>query len=109
MNPNLDRAENEVIFNGNFEGGNLDAVVRVQKGEYDVFMRIDSNTRGHNQWYDFKVRNRGQLQKIRINIVNFKRRKTLYQRGMKPFVRVGNGEWSQAGEDIQFEEKVLRY
>lgn len=48
-------------------------------------MRIDSNTRGHNQWYNFTIKNNNQ-KRIKLNIVNFKKSKTMYTRGMKPYV-----------------------
>lgn len=97
-----------MIFDSNFEGGNLDAVIRVAKGEYDIFIRVDSNTRGHLQWYDFKVKNIS-LQKIKINIVNLSRKKTLYERGMKPFIKAGDNAWSQGGTNVAFKEIILRY
>jgi len=37
-------------FNSIFESGNLDTVVRKSEYEYDLFLRIDSNTRGHTSW-----------------------------------------------------------
>lgn len=67
------------MFDSNFEGGNLDTVVKVGECEYDLFMRIDSNTRGHLQWFHFVVKNCGK-KKVKFNIVNFKKIKTLYQR-----------------------------
>jgi hypothetical protein len=42
-------------------------------------MRVDTNTRGHVQWFNFTVKNNGK-KKIKLNIVNFKKLKTLYQR-----------------------------
>lgn len=35
-------------FDAKFESGNLDKVVMVNPGEYDLFMRVDSNTKGHH-------------------------------------------------------------
>jgi hypothetical protein len=78
MNPTI-KASEEVIFDGNFESGNLDTVIKVNELEYDVFMRVDSNTRGHVQWFNFTVKNTRQ-KKIKINIVNFRKHKTLYDR-----------------------------
>jgi hypothetical protein len=78
MNPTL-RSEEELTFESNFESGNLDAVIKVGENEYDLYLRIDTNTRGHLQWYNFTVRNCGK-KKVRFNIVNFKKAKTLYQR-----------------------------
>jgi hypothetical protein len=31
-----------------FESGNLDKVVMVSDTEYDLYMRVDSNTKGHH-------------------------------------------------------------
>lgn len=36
------------IFDSNFESGNLDMVVQVAPREFDLYMRVDSNTRGHH-------------------------------------------------------------
>jgi hypothetical protein len=78
MNPTI-KAGSELIFDSNFESGNLDTVVKIGENEYDLFMRIDTNTRGHMQWFNFKVKNCGK-KKIKFNIVNFQKNKTLYLR-----------------------------
>jgi hypothetical protein len=44
------------LFDSFFEGGNLDCVMKVGEREYDCFMRVDSNTSGHLQWFNFKVK-----------------------------------------------------
>ena len=35
-------------FDSKFESGNLDRVVAIGQNEYDLYMRADTNTRGHN-------------------------------------------------------------
>jgi hypothetical protein len=59
MNPKiLDSDElynRELIFDSNFESGNLDTVIKKKDLEYDLFMRVDTNTRGHHQWFYFSV------------------------------------------------------
>jgi hypothetical protein len=47
MNPKID-LQNELIFDSNFESGNLDLVIKTGKNEYDLYMRVDTNTRGHH-------------------------------------------------------------
>jgi len=37
-----------MVFESNFESGNLDMAVKVDKNEFDLYMRVDSNTRGHH-------------------------------------------------------------
>ena len=77
-------------------------------------MRFDSNTRGHNQWYNFTIKNNNQ-KRIKLNIVNFKKSKTMYTRGMKPYLysnflkqttQVG---WAQGGENVRFTKKMFAY
>jgi hypothetical protein len=40
--------EKELKFDSIFEGGNLDMVIKVKPWEYDLYMRVDTNTRGHH-------------------------------------------------------------
>ena len=66
-------------------------------------MRVDSNTRGHLQWYYFKMMNLEKDKVYQINICNFQKAKTLYNRGMKPYVTSylehedKGTSWSQRG------------
>ena len=76
MNPTL--GENDgVKFDASFESGNLDCAIKVNDSEYDLFLRIDSNTRGHTQWFYFTVSNRNR-RSLRLNICNMGREKSLY-------------------------------
>ena len=47
MNPEIDLT-NELIFDSDFESGNLDLVIKTAQYEYDLYMRVDTNTRGHH-------------------------------------------------------------
>lgn len=82
MNPDLNHQikSGELLeFDSKFEGGNLDKVVIVSPTEYDLYMRVDSNTNGHNQWFFFRVKNNRQMHnKIRFNIMNITKKKSLY-------------------------------
>lgn len=71
-------------------------------------MRVDSNTRGHLQWYYFKITNLRKDCVYQLNICNFQKAKTLYNRGMKPYIlshrdlkEKGEG-WRQGGYDILY-------
>jgi hypothetical protein len=46
-------------------------------------MRVDSNTRGHHQWFYFKVLNGPETGRYRFNIVNFTKNASLYHQGMR--------------------------
>lgn len=44
---------NTLKFDSYFEGGNLDCAIKVCKDEYDLYLRPDTNTKGHSLWYYF--------------------------------------------------------
>lgn len=50
MNPSMDEetVKGELVFDSNFESGNLDMVIKRRDLEYDLFMRVDTNTKGHH-------------------------------------------------------------
>ena len=47
MHP-LTNHENELVFDSNFESGNLDMAFKTGDLAYDLYMRVDTNTRGHH-------------------------------------------------------------
>ena len=55
MNPKIDSEETELVFDSNFESGNLDMIIKKKDLEYDLYMRVDTNTRGHHQWFYFSI------------------------------------------------------
>jgi hypothetical protein len=64
-----------IEFSGDFESGNLDFALKVSSDEFNIFLRIDTNTRGHQSWFYFKVSNTyNETKKVRLNICNVKRR-----------------------------------
>lgn len=113
MNPSLN-LNNEIVFNGSFESGNLDCVIKVKPLEFDLFLRIDANTRGHTAWYFFSIKNATQST-VTLNICNLKKTSPLYTNGMTPYVfsrrsfeREGRG-WEQRCFNCQIELAKLRY
>lgn len=93
-------SECDYKFSSSFESGNLDAAILVKPNEFDCFMRSDTNTRGHSNWFYFSVQNK-VTGPLRLNICNITKYASLYCRGMKPYVNDGLG-WRQGGEDVQF-------
>ena len=72
-------------FNSDFESGNLDFVARTfidRNDEYDLLMRLDSNSRNHQQWYYFSASTfaRGSYAgvKVKFNLLNFTKPNNLY-------------------------------
>lgn len=80
-------------FDSDFESGNLDLSARTfldRNDEYDLVMRLDSNSRTHQQWFYFSTdtNNRGNYlkQTVRFNVLNFTKPYSLYQNGMQPMI-----------------------
>lgn len=63
-----------------FESANLDCVVKVAQKEYDLFLRVDSNTRGHTLWYYFSIKNGPLKRKVTLNICNIRKHHNLYEK-----------------------------
>ena len=76
--------------------------------EFECFMRVDANTRGHLQWFYFKMFNLKKDETYKLNICNFHKAKSLYTRGMRPFLfsHRANEEqpvgWQQGGQNIEY-------
>ena len=69
-------------FDSAFESGNLDMAIKVKENEYDLYMRVDSNTKGHHQWFYFSVQSES-MNTVKFNVVNFTKSESLYKQGMR--------------------------
>jgi hypothetical protein len=76
-------------------------VVALGNHEYDLSMRVDSNTKGHTCWFFFKVSNFTEKQRVRLNLVNFSRGELSYELGMKVYIYTSSSrEWMHGGEHL---------
>lgn len=64
----------------------MDLAIYINPVEYDLVMRVDSNTKGHTAWFYFKVSNITGGHKIKFNIINCSKKSLPYKEGMKPYV-----------------------
>ena len=46
---------NMLIFDSRYESGNLRKASKVNNVEYNLWLENDLNTKGHTQWFYFKV------------------------------------------------------
>eukprot|EP00826_Nyctotherus_ovalis_P012454 TRINITY_DN13294_c0_g2_i1.p2 TRINITY_DN13294_c0_g2~~TRINITY_DN13294_c0_g2_i1.p2 ORF type:complete len:130 (+),score=21.63 TRINITY_DN13294_c0_g2_i1:297-686(+) len=94
-----------LVFDSYFEGGNLDVAVRGKRSEYDLYVRTDSNARGHHQWFYFSVQAKARGT-VRFNIVNLTQRDSLYTQGMRIAICTKNpnvtSEWHRGAENITY-------
>ena len=54
-----------------FESGNLLRADRITPSEYRLYMQVDTNTRGHQQWFYYRVRNTLKNRKYVFKLMNF--------------------------------------
>ena len=80
----------------------------VGEKEFDLYIRVDTNTNGHRQWFYFSVKNTLPTT-VKFNIFRFKKRYSLFQRGMRPYVRSrkGKNEWMAGGRKVQYRTERL--
>jgi hypothetical protein len=87
-----------IAFDGNFENGNLDLAFRTTEGQYNLLTRPDTNSKGHTQWFFFKVRSTVK-QTVQLNLINMVKPKSLFGRGAYPYIgykdSAGKFVWGQ--------------
>ena len=96
---------------------------KVNNIEYNLWLENDHNTRGHTQWYYFKVVYKDiplapekKTHKVKFNVLNLAKTSSLYQEGMKVaiwskrrFEQDGTG-WFRGGEEISYTQNdIPRY
>jgi hypothetical protein len=70
-------------FDQNFECGNLDSAYLVTEYEYNLVMKVDTNTKGNTYWFMFKVNEFQVGSRYKFNIMNFSRNlEKFYSSGM---------------------------
>lgn len=117
---NVPQQENILIFDSRFENANLRRAIKVNNVEYNLWLENDVNTKGHTQWFYFKVIHQHPKcklyhrdlfligQKIQFNILNLAKPQSLYQLGMKPCIyskkhnKLYGKEWFRGGDDVKY-------
>ena len=75
-------------FDGNFESGNIDSVYLARSLEYNLLLKVDTNTRGNTHWFYFKVLNWQPNSSVTFNILNIARdMNRFYGKGMSVITR----------------------
>lgn len=75
-----------LVFESRFESGNLQLAHKVSDHEYDLILQNDINSKGHTQWFYFRVSNVKKGLKVKFNMLNMIKPKSLYNDGMKVLI-----------------------
>lgn len=78
-----DQNDKTLVFESRFESGNLQLAHKVSDNEYDLILQNDINSKGHTQWFFFRVANVKKGLKVKFNMLNMIKAKSLYNEGMK--------------------------
>lgn len=95
-----------LVFNAQFECGNLRKAIQIRDFEYDLILSPDINTNHHHQWFYFEVSNMLADTSYRFNIVNCEKINSQLNSGMQPVMfsvteaMQGRGAWARTGLDI---------
>ena len=100
-------------FNSSFESGNLWKAFYKSHSEYDLYIRVDSNTKGHCQWFYFSVTDTKRGDTVKFNIHNFTKASCLVPQGFKPVYKstlensdLENG-WARVSGEVTYNRNYL--
>lgn len=104
-----------LIFDSRFENGNLRKAAKINNVEYNLWLENDTNTRGHTQWFYFKVVYKDvallpevKNHRVKFKIMNLTKSASLYSDGMKPCVWSKNRHeseglgWFRGGDNVTY-------
>ena len=106
IKPYFDPGENDptLVFESRFECGNLWMAVKVSDNEYNLVLQNDINTKGHTQWFYFRVNNTSQDLQVKFNVINLSKPGSLFNSGMKVLINSSKSEagWFRGGESVSY-------
>lgn len=112
-----------------FESGNLRRAVRVRAAEYDLFLASDINEACDHgtrcQWFFFALAGARPLARLRLNLVNFCKKDSLFARGLRVLVCCPSNprplaelcgdedgdrdaDWHRLGDDVCYAPSIYR-
>ena len=113
----INQNDKTLVFESRFESGNLQLARKVSDNEYDLVLQNDINSKGHTQWFYFRVSNVKKGLKVKFNMLNMIKPKSLYNDGMKVLIYSekkqvqaadleggvhAEGGWHRGGDDIGY-------
>ena len=101
--------DNTLIFESRFEGGNLAMASKVSEKEYNLLLQTDINSRGHTQWFYFRVQNTKAQTTVKFNLLNFPKSDSLFNHGMKVAMFSTKGSFAEASGWFRGGENIMYY
>ena len=80
---NSDNGADGLKFESRFESGNLSMAAKVSDSEFNLLLQNDVNTTGNTQWFFFRVTGMKAGQKVKFNILNLYKTRSLFNEGMQ--------------------------
>jgi hypothetical protein len=74
----------------------------LREDEYELSLEYDLGTKGFTQWFYFSAVSCKARLRVRLSIVNLTKYESLYNSGLRPVVRVGQGDWERAGTEVAY-------
>lgn len=98
----------KLSFDSNFEGGNCDLVKKnLQAADtYDIYLKPDTSTRGHAQWFYFSVTASAPIRATFL-IRNMCKPQSMFSKGATPFFSHDNKNWRMLDKADYFESTFL--
>ena len=95
-------------FDSFFEGGNCDLVRRnLQAADtYDIYLKPDTSTKGHAQWFYFSVRASSPVRATFL-IRNMCKPQSMFSKGATPYFSLDNKVWKTLPKVDYFESVFL--
>ncbi len=59
----------------------------ISASEYNLYLNVDTNTKGHQQWFYFRVKNTQANKRVTFTIRNFTKPFSLHKQGMRVFYK----------------------
>ena len=101
-----------MVFDSNFECGNLDRACIISLTEYNLYLNSDTNSKGNSQWFYFAVINTEEGKTVTFHILNCTKFVPLFKTGMKPLVfseleyEKNGAEWVPEAINVSYAKNI---
>lgn len=94
----------KITLDSFFESGNLAFAFRPNPSQLMLFLNVDTNTRGHTQWFYFTAVAEGSV-RISMEILNMSKPTSIFSRGGRPVWSLDNRNWHPVSQATYSETK----